>query len=252
MNVDFGKTSEDYAKHRAGFPEAFFERLTHFNIGKPNQRVVDLGTGTGTVARGLARRGCIVTALDASSEQIAQATQITTEKTIQYGVAPAEKTGLPTASYDVVTAGQCWHWFDRPRAAQEARRILLSGGQLVIAHFNWIPLLGNLADATEKLMEAHNPQWKLGGATGIFPDWLSDVALAGFRELETFSFDVDVPYTHESWQGRIRASAAVGASLSAKGIARFDDDLKLLLDTHFPEVILKIPHRVWALVCKSP
>jgi hypothetical protein len=27
MAIDFGKTAQDYGKHRAGFPEAFFERL---------------------------------------------------------------------------------------------------------------------------------------------------------------------------------------------------------------------------------
>ena len=27
MPVDFGRTASDYARHRAGFPEALFERL---------------------------------------------------------------------------------------------------------------------------------------------------------------------------------------------------------------------------------
>jgi hypothetical protein len=26
MRVDFGKTASDYAKHRAGFPDRFFDR----------------------------------------------------------------------------------------------------------------------------------------------------------------------------------------------------------------------------------
>jgi len=36
----------------------------------------------------------------------------------------AEMISLDSSSVDVVTAGQCWHWFDRPRAASEVARIL--------------------------------------------------------------------------------------------------------------------------------
>ena len=47
---------------------------------------------------------------------------------VEYHVAPAEETGLPDDNFDVVTAGQCWHWFDRPRAAAEVARLLRPGG----------------------------------------------------------------------------------------------------------------------------
>ena len=30
--VDFGKTAQAYAEHRAGFPEALFERLAPFKV----------------------------------------------------------------------------------------------------------------------------------------------------------------------------------------------------------------------------
>lgn len=120
--------------------------------------------------------------------------------TVRYMEAAAEHTGFPEASFDLVIAGQWWFWFDRPRAASEARRIVKSGGHLVIAHFDWIPLPGNVADLTEKLIEKHNPKWKLGGSVGIHSRCLADVASAGFRRLETFSFDLDVPYSHEAWR----------------------------------------------------
>lgn len=156
MTVDFGKTSSDYAKHRAGFPEAFFERLAPFGVGLPGQRVLDLGTGTGTVARGLARRGCTVTGLDKSVALVDQAKQLDADGgvSIEYVIASAEETGLPAGTMDVVTACQCWHWFDRPRAAREVLRVLVPGGTLVIAHFDWLPLAGNVVEATERLIEA--------------------------------------------------------------------------------------------------
>ena len=56
MKPDFGRTASEYGKHRAGFPDSFFDRLQRLQIGVPGQSVVDLGTGTGTLARGFAAR----------------------------------------------------------------------------------------------------------------------------------------------------------------------------------------------------
>ncbi len=254
MSVDFGKTSRDYARHRAGFPEAFFERLASFGIGQPGQRLLDLGTGTGTVARGFARRGCVATGIDRSAVLMEEARRFDAAAgvSIRYVTGVAEDTGFPSGHFDVVTAGQSWHWFDRTRAAHEARRVLKPGGALVIGHFDWLPIAGNVADLTEKLIEAHNPSWKLGGTTGIHPEEVTDVALAGFRDIETFSFDLAVPYTHEAWRGRVRASAGVGASLPPDAVARFNAELAKLLADRFREDPISVPHRVWAVVSRAP
>src|SRR6266446_5158934 len=79
MPVDFGKTAADYAQHRAGFPEQFFDRLFRSGIAVKTDRVLDLGTGTGTVARGFARRGCAVTGLDPSRAMLDQAQRLDRE-----------------------------------------------------------------------------------------------------------------------------------------------------------------------------
>ncbi len=254
MHINFGKTAKDYSRHRAGFPTAFFERLATFGLGQPGQRVLDLGTGTGTVARGLARRDCDVTALDPSTELIEQAKLLdkTVNVTIRYVQATAEETTLPDTGFDVVTAGQCWHWFDRPKAAQESRRLLVPGGHLVIAHFDWLPLPGNMVEATEHLIKHYNPAWTMDGGTGLYPAWLTDVAVAGFENIETFSFDLPISYTHEDWRGRIRASAGIAASLPPEQVAQFDTELGNLLVEQFPDDPLAIPHRVFAVVCRVP
>lgn len=254
MDIDFGKTANDYGAYRAGFPDALYDRLAAFGIGRTGQRMLDLGTGTGTLGRGFALRGCTVTGLDPSTSLIEEAKRLDGAAGIEtrYIIASAEDTGEPAASYDIVGAGQCWHWFDRPRAAAETRRLLVPDGRLVIAHFDWIPLPGNVVDATEQLIEAHNPAWPYGGLPGMHPAWLADVATAGFRDIETFSFDSDVPYSHEAWRGRIRASAGIGASLTPDAVARFDADHATMLAKRFATDPLAVPHRIFAVVCRAP
>ncbi len=252
--VDFGRTAADYGRFRAGFPEEFFERLFAIGVARSGMRALDLGTGTGTIARGLARRGLRVTGLDRSDTMIEEAARLDADAgvSMRYVLGPAEDTGLTAQSFDLVTAGQCWHWFDRPRAAAEVRRLLAPGGHLVIAHFDWIPLPGNVVEATENLIRAYNPEWNLWGGTGMYPAWLRDLGTTGFSGIESFTFDLDAAYTHEAWRGRIRASAGVGASMPAERVAQFDDELRRLLIERFPDDPLRVHHRVFAAIGVAP
>jgi hypothetical protein len=127
---------------------------------------------------------------------------------------------------------------------------LKPGGKLAIAHFDWLPLVGSMVEATEHLIQRYNPQWHLGGGLGMHPQWLPELSEAGLRNIETFSYDVAVPYTPEAWRGRIRASAGV-AALDAETVRMFDDDLRALLAARFPESVLAVPHRVFAVVTEA-
>ncbi|HXN86106.1 MAG TPA: class I SAM-dependent methyltransferase [Candidatus Binataceae bacterium] len=251
--IDFGKTAGDYAKHRAGFPDAFFERLAKIDVITAGKKALDLGTGTGTVARGLATRGLEVTGLDKSIPLMEQAKQIDREAgvSVRYIEATAEATGLPSGAFDLVTAGQCWHWFVRDKAAAEVRRLLKPGGRLVIAHFDWIAIAGNVADATEDLIRSYNSAWNLWGGTGMYPPWLRDMGAAGYRDIESFTFDIDAPYSHEAWRGRVRASAGVGAAMPPERVAQFDSELAAILKDRFPEP-MTVLHRVFVAIGVAP
>ena len=120
MRVDFGSTAKDNARYRLGFPDSFFERLTLFGIGREGQRVLDLGTGAGSMARGLARRRCDVVGLDSSAEYVSEAKKLDEKAavSVRYVQATAEKTGLGDDGFDVESrtgAGRCWPGLDTRR-----------------------------------------------------------------------------------------------------------------------------------------
>jgi SAM-dependent methyltransferase len=250
MTIDFGRTASDYGRHRAGFPDAFFDRIQTLGLIPNGTRLLDLGTGTGTIARGMAQRGCVTSALDISEQLIATSKQLDSQADVQitYHIASAEETGLADNSFDVVTAGQCWHWFDGDKAAQEVKRLLVPNGHIIIAHFDWLPLKGNMVEATEALIQQYSPLWMGSGGNGFYPQWLIHLGDAGFVDLETFSFDINAEYSHEAWRGRIRASAGVGASLTDEKVDQFDIELKQILQEKFPDNPIQVPHRVFVVI----
>lgn len=254
MDVQFGKTAQDYAKFRRGFPDSFFDTLLGRDIVAAGAALLDIGTGTGTVARGFAARGCRAIGLDPAVELLEQGRALAAAEgvNVEFVEGSAERTGFEAGRFDVVTAGQCWHWFDGPAAAAECRRLLRPGGRVVIAHFDWLPLAGNLVSLTEQLILKYNPRWTMGGLTGIYPRWPRDLGEAGFIDIETFSYDEAVPYTPEAWRGRIRASAGVAASLDAAAVERFDHELAQALAARFPAEVLQIPHRIFVVHARKP
>lgn len=253
-NIDFGRTADDYRRYRAGFPDSLFTRLAVHGVGIAGQRLLDIGTGTGTLARGFAKRGCAVTGLDPSTQLTAQARELDREAnvSIDYITARAEDSGLLTASFDVISAGQCWHWFDRPRAAAECFRLLKPGGVVLCTNFDWLPWPGTVVAATERLILEHNAEWRGHSGHGIHYKAFADLSGAGFDALQSFSYDEAVPYSHAAWRGRIRASAGIAASLSPEAVARFDAAHAAMLAERFPHDPLLTPHRVFALIGRKP
>ncbi|HEX4210734.1 MAG TPA: class I SAM-dependent methyltransferase, partial [Candidatus Binataceae bacterium] len=176
--IDFGKTAADYRRFRAGYPVELYRRLEAFGIGAAGERVLDLATGTGFLSREFAIRGCRVTGLDLSLPLMVEARRLDHEAQVASSYVRSRVEALPfrDSVFDLVTAGQAWHWFERQRAAAEAYRVLRPSSALLIAHFDWVGLPGNVVEATEALIVEHNPEWKLGGGTpGVYPHWPRDV-----------------------------------------------------------------------------
>ena len=168
---DWGKTSEDYAAYRAGYPEAFYEVLAALGVGKPGQRILDLGTGTGVLARAFAKRGAVVTGVDIAANQIAvaQALAVQDGLDITFQVCAAEAIEFPDASFEVISAGQSWLYFDLAVMIPKVLRLLTADSYLVLTHLLWLPHKDRIAQQTEALVLKYNPDWKSAGYRGTMP-----------------------------------------------------------------------------------
>lgn len=251
--IDFGRRSADYADHRPGFPPSFFDALMARGWIAAGHEALDLGTGTGTVALGFAEAGVRTTGIDIAPELLAVARQRAKERGLSasFEEGRAESTGRPDRSVDLISAGQCWWWFDEEATVAEVRRVLRPGGRLLICNFNYLALPGNVAGRTEDLILECNPGWPKAGWRGVHPEQVRALDEAGFEGVESFSYVVDVPFTHEAWRGRMRTCNGVGSALSSDAVEAFDRALAARLDAEFPRE-LSIPHRIFAVSGRLP
>ena len=250
--VDYGVAAADYAQFRQGFPVEFFHRLHRLGVGLTGQRLLDIGTGTGLLARDFARRGCRVTGIDPSAPMLAMAERANAAEVIKphYFPGRAEATGLPDASFDIVSAGTCWHQLDRAAAAREARRVLAPQGRLLIAHLDWHTAPGTVGAATLRLLDRHTMATPAPARppTFLYPEWANELPAAGFSSWESLAFIATLTYTPEAWRGRVRASARAAPAMPADQLARFDLALGRMLHRQFHGRLLRVEHRVFALV----
>lgn len=231
---DWGRTSEDYARFRDIYPEKFYRKILDRNLCTDGQSVLDLGTGTGVLPRNMYRYGAKWTAADISENQIAQARILSEGMDIDYHVTATEDINFPDDSFDVVTACQCFWYFDHETLMPKLWRMLRQGGSLLVLYMAWLPFEDKIAGESEKLVLKYNPDWS-GAGEKVHPIWIPDCYKEKFELVYHEEFFLHVPFTRESWNGRLKACRGIGASLSETEIANWEEEHKKLLVQIAPE-----------------
>jgi SAM-dependent methyltransferase len=245
---DWGRTSDDYAKFRDIYPDIFYDKIIEMGLCVKGQRVLDLGTGTGVLPRNLYKHGAEFTGSDIAENQIEQARRLSAETgmNIEYVVSPAETVDFPDSYFDVITACQCFIYFDKDVIGQKLHRLLKDGGHFCKLSMIWLPCESEIAQTSENIVLKYNPTWTGAGFTrksSAFGSALPDCLEGLFEIANSETFDVPLTFTRESWHGRMKACRGIGASsLSAEQIAEWEREHIAYLQS-VPE-IFDIPHFV--------
>lgn len=214
---DWGKASDNYAKYRDIYPEEFYERIIDLGLCTKGQKVLDLGTGTGVLPRNMYKYGAEFVGADISENQIAYAEKLSQEggMDIKYIVSPSEKIDIADNTFDVVTACQCFAYFDKKTVLPEIYRLLKPDGHLCILFMNYLPSESEIAAESERLILKYNPDWtgshynpdKHKKQDGT-PDWCEGM----FIMENYFGYDINIRFTRESWNGRMKTCRGIGAA----------------------------------------
>lgn len=122
-----------YAKYRPLYPDSIFEYLISKKIITGDSRVADIGSGTGIFTMQIQPFADTVFAVEPNEDMRRNAEAIFGKGGNVISInGSAENTGLPSNSIDCITVAQAFHWFDRIAFRNECKRILRSGGSIVL------------------------------------------------------------------------------------------------------------------------
>ena len=233
---DWGRTSKEYARYRDIYPEEFYQKIVDRGLCIGGQKVLDLGTGTGVLPRNMYKYGAEWTGTDISPEQIEQAKRMAgaADMKIDFQAVSTEQLDFPAERFDVITACQCFWYFDHEKVIPKLAEFLKPDGKLLILYMAWLPDEDKIAGASENLVLKYSPNWSGAGETR-HPIRLPGMAYDYFEVEDHEEYDLSVPFTRESWHGRMRACRGVGASLTEEELARWDAEHRELLDEIAPE-----------------
>jgi SAM-dependent methyltransferase len=191
----FSSRVENYIKYRPGYPREVIETLKAECGLTADSVIADIGCGTGILAEMFLQNGNQVYGIEPNREMREAGERILKGyANFRSVAAKAEATMLDDDSVDFITAGQSFHWFDRTAAKIEFKRILKSGG--------WIVLIWNERLVTtpflvqyEQLLKSYSIDYEQVDHRRIDLDGLRDFfgtdrfRLERFRNVQVFDFD---------------------------------------------------------------
>lgn len=147
---------------------------------------------------------------------------------IDYYVQSAENMNFPDQSFHVITACQCFWYFDHERIMPEFFRTLKPDGRLLVLYMAWLLFEDSIAGASEKLVLKYSPAWSGAGET-MHPIMIPGCYNKKFKLVYHEEYPLRVHFTRESWNGRMKACRGVGASLTKEEILSWEQEhMKLL------------------------
>ncbi len=134
----FSGRAEAYERYRAQFPAALMERLEVLCGLRADDVVADIGAGTGMLAERFLKHGNPVIAVEPNDEMRERCERLAERYPgLRVIGASAEETTIANGSVDLIAVGRAFHWFDRPRALREFKRILKPQGWVVLVGSHW-------------------------------------------------------------------------------------------------------------------
>lgn len=232
---DWGRTAVDYAVYRDIYPPVFYEKIAGRHLCINGQKVLDLGTGTGVLPRNMARFGADWIGTDIAGQQIVQAKALAEKANqhIEFLTMATEDIAFPDHTFDVITACQCFWYFDHKTVTPNLARMLKKDGRLLLLYMAWLPYEDEIAGESEKLVLQYSPKWSGAGETE-HPIQVPDCVYDAFEPVYHEEYRVDIPFTRETWNGRMKACRGVGASLSPDEVAQWEAAHRMLLEKIAP------------------
>lgn len=229
----FNKGGKEYAKYRPVYPDDLAAYLASICVEK--KAALDIGCGSGQLARLLTSYFQSVTGIDSSQDQINNANQ---NDGVNYICAPAES--LPRLSpVNLISVAQAAHWLDLESFYQEIIKVAAPNCILALICYGTVSLTGGLDNLFNSFYRDQ-----------IYKFWTFDRSLVDqgysqiqlpFSELPSKKFTISYDWNYLEFMGYISTWSAVKNAINnghADIVDNFAVDLaKLWGDQHLKNTV---------------
>ena len=191
----FSARVADYIKYRPGYPPQVIDFFRD-EIGLTSDWIVaDIGSGTGISSETFLKNGNTVFAVEPNADMRAAAERLLSSYPRFHSVdGTAEATTLPDHSVDVIVCAQAFHWFNKPAAVVEFRRIARAGAHVVVIFNDRKTETSPLLAGYDRLLRAHGIDYKQVSRTTTTVEQLGTLfgasfARRAFPNEQTFDLD---------------------------------------------------------------
>ena len=215
MKDNFSKQAAVYAQYRPQYPDELFRYIMGFV--KENNMAWDCGTGNGQSAKELSKFFNTVFATDISQKQIDNAYRA---DNIFYSLQPAEQTGLPAESIDLVTVSQALHWFNFEKFYAEVNRVAKPGAVIAV----WTYSLLRISEIIDPVIEHYHFN-TLGNYWDAERKYVDDNYTSipfPFEEIKTPAFAIKVNWDLHDLEGYLQTWSALQKFIAANNSSPVD------------------------------
>jgi len=162
----FGEVASTYDEIRASYPDATIDRVVELTSLSGPCEILDVGCGTGILSEAFIGRSHKVLGIEPSSEMAAMARRkFAGNPNFRLHLVDFQAWSPGRERFDLVVAGQSWHWMDPATRFADAAAALRDTGHLGLFWNTPQPLEATLQDALDEAYAEHAPGM-LGGPPG--------------------------------------------------------------------------------------
>ncbi|HEX9896203.1 MAG TPA: class I SAM-dependent methyltransferase [Dehalococcoidales bacterium] len=227
----FKGTAWYYARYRANYPDIFFEMVKDkFELDR-NDRVLDLGCGTGQIAIPISRFVKEVVAMDPEPEMLAEGKifakkyKIKNIKWVEGGSEDLADMSTELGKFKLIVIGTAFHWMDREKTLDILYDMTEDGGGIVVVD------RGNLfkEPVIDKVIKKWLGQERRAGS-GFYKQPLRRyeevISESRFKKIEFWEHELSIVNDIDWIVGNIYSSSMANPNVLGDRREKFEKDLR--------------------------
>lgn len=181
----FDQVASTYSQARPDYPDALVDDVLSYADLTPNDKILEVGCGTGQATKSFAKRGFPILATDPGSEMLRGARQsLAGFSNVKFLETTFEALPTDRAAFRLIIAAQSWHWVSPEVRFLKAAEALSPDGSLAV--FGHVPV-GLPAPLLDQFKEIYLRQINKWGPppeawylpNGPFKGWFLEAGLFG-------------------------------------------------------------------------